>query len=190
MSDDRDNFFDTVFNKDDFFTRQLMYENRVVRRAIAECGIKPRSWGRLVNMCRDETGQPFFSCDWFNHFFPSFPARLCAKRIGYCGTRVEGGERKKVCLYQLTLKDILRPEKNLLVGAVSNALGELNVNTSDPFVLVFPIVKKMFCAHNLSLDTYESDIRAQWVFQHGRKPLIVEPSVTLFGAIGNGWYQE
>ena len=190
MSDERDNFFNTVFNQDDFFTRQLLYENRTVRRAITECGVKPRSWGRLVNICRDETGHPFFSCEWFNNFFPSFPARLCGKRIGYCGTRIENGERKKACLYQLTLKDLLRPEKNLLVRAISTALEDVGVSTDRPFVLVFPVVKKMFCAHNLRLDTYESEVRAQWVFSHGKSPLIVEPSATLFRAIGDNWYQE
>lgn len=190
MSDDRDNFFNTVFNRDDFFTRQLLYENRTVRRAIAECGIKPKSWGRLVNICRDETGHPFFSCEWFNHFFPSFPARLCGKRIGYCGMRNDGGEKKKVCLYQLTLKDLLKPEKNMLVRAVSTALGDLGVSTSEPFVFVFPVVKKMFCAHNLSLSQYESEVRAQWLFMHNGSTLTVEPSDTLFRAIGNSWYEE
>jgi len=189
MSGDRDNFFNSVFSRDDF-SRQLAYENRVVRRVITECGIKPRSWGRLVNLCRDETGQPFFSFSWFNHFFRMFPAQLCGKRIGYCGSRAGANGPERVSLYQLTLKDVLRPEKNLLVRAVSGAMADAGVDTARPFIFMFPIVKKMFCAHNMSLDRYESEACAQWVFTHQGATLTVEPSVPAFRAIGNSWYEE
>lgn len=191
MTDDRDQFFDAIFGpRDESFSR-LAYENRTVKRAINECGIKPRSWGKLVNMCRDETGQPFFSFDWFNSFFREFPAVLCGKRIGYCGTKPdENGVRKKVCMYQLTLADVLRPQNNMLVRAISSALDDGGVDTAKPFVFVFPLVKKMFCAHNLALDSYDMPTRAQWVFRHEGSTLIVEPSNTLFQAIGGDWYQD
>jgi hypothetical protein len=190
MSDNRDDFFGSVFRQDDF-SRQLAYENRVVKRVIGECGIKPRSWGKLVNLCRDNTGQPFFSFDWFNQFFSGFPALLCGKRIGYCGTRVDANGRQRVSLYQLTLRDVLRPEKNLLVRAVSNALADMSVDTNNQFVFVFPLVKKMFCAHNLDwLDRGESEIHVQWSFTHQRSKLIVEPTESVFRALGNDWYEE
>ena len=161
MTNDRDNFFNSLFNSDNS-SRQLAYENRTVKRVINECGIKPRSWGRLVNLCRDETGNPFFSFDWFNRFFPQFPATLCGKRIGYVGTRPDhNGVKQKVCLYQLSIKDMLRPQNNLLVRAISGALADANVDTEQPFIFVFPVVKKMFCAHNLILDAYEAEARAQ-----------------------------
>lgn len=191
MSDDRDQFFNAIFGPQDEFSKQLAYENRTVKRVINECGIKPRSWGRLVNICRDETGHPFFSFNWFNSFFTQFPAQLGGKRIGYCGTKADtNGERKKVCMYQLTLADVLKPQKNMLVRALSAAFNDSGINTDRPFVFVFPVVKKMFCAHNLHLDAYEAEPRAQWLFQTGGSSLFVEPSDTLFHALGNDWYQE
>lgn len=189
MSDDRGNFFDSIFNQEDF--RQRGYENRTVRRAINECGVKPRSWGRLVNLCRDQTGEPYFSFDWFNDFFPSFPGRLCGKRIGYCGTkRDDNGAKQKLSLYQLTLAELLRPDGNMLVRAISKGLHDGGVDSSRPFIFVFPVVRRMFCAHNLSVDSYETQTRVQWMFLHDGSQMVVEPTKTLFQAIGNDWYQE
>jgi hypothetical protein len=191
MSDDRDQFFNSIFGPQDESSRQLSYENRTVKRVITECGIKPRSWGRLVNICRDETGHPFFSFNWFNSFFQQFPATLSGKRIGYCGTKADhNGVRQKVCMYQLTLADVLKPQKNMLVRALSTALNDSGVDTGRPFVFVFPVVKKMFCAHNLHVDGYGDEDRAQWLFRTNGSSLIVEPSDTLFRALGNDWYQE
>jgi len=189
MTDNRDNFFNSLFSSDDF-TRQLAYENRTIKRAINECGVKPRSWGRLVNLCRDATGHPFFSFDWFNSFFNTFPAKLCGKRIGYVGHGIRGGERKKLCLYQLNLKEILQPQNNMLVRAISAALVDCKVESNEPFVFVFPIVKKMFCAHNMAFDMGENESRAQWVFNHAGAMMTIEPTDTLFRSIGSEWYQE
>ena len=119
---DRDQFFNNLFD-DDKFNYQQSYENRAVRRVITECGITPVSWGKLVNQCRDETGLPYFSFHWFNGFFPDFPAKLCGKRIGWCGKILDGsGGYKKVGLYELPLHEILRPKNNLLLRSISNNL--------------------------------------------------------------------
>jgi|APCry1669189034_1035192.scaffolds.fasta_scaffold00153_7 hypothetical protein len=191
MSDDRDQFFNSLFGPRDDFSRQLSYENRTIKRVINECGVKPRSWGKLVNICRDDTGHPFFSFGWFNNFFSQFPAVLSGKRIGYCGTKVDdAGERKKVCLYQLTVADIFKPQKNLLVRAISTALGDAGVDSSRPFIFVFPVVRKMFCAHNLHVESHDAQVRVQWQFRHEGATMFVEPSATLFTAIGGDWYQD
>jgi hypothetical protein len=191
MDDNRDDFFNSIFRPKDGFEKQLMYENRVVKRVITECGIKPRSWGKLVNICRDETGHPFFSFNWFNNFFRQFPARLSGKRIGYCGTKADdNGVRKKIGLYELNLADIMRPDKNLLVRAIANALGDSDVDIERPFVFVFPIVRKTFCAHNMSADNGDMASRAQWIFRHERNTMTVEPTNFLFQAIGGDWYQD
>jgi hypothetical protein len=191
MSDDRDQFFNSLFSQDDF-SRQLSYENRIVRRVITECGIKPPSWGKLVNLCRAETGQPYFSFQWFNLFFNQFPAVLCGKRIGYCGTKQDdNGNKKKMGLYELTMSDIFKPQKNMLVRAISSALHSAGVDTEQPFVFVFPIVRKMFCAHNLHVEPVDfQQPRIQWRFQHEKAAMTIESSASLFQAIGQDWYQD
>lgn len=189
MSDNRNDFFDAVFNTDDF--RQTGFENRAVRRVINECGIKPRSWGKLVNLCRAQTGQPYFTFSWFNDFFPAFPGQLCGKRIGYCGTVVDdNGVRQKRAAYQLNLADLLKPEKNLFVRAVASALQAAHVDAQKSFVFIFPIVRRMFCAHNLTIETPAEQPRAQWLFTHNNSRLIVEPSAVFFRALGSEWYEE
>jgi hypothetical protein len=189
MTENRDDFFKSVFGGGNE-TFQLAYENRTVRRAINECGVKPKSMGKLVNICRDETGQPFFSFDWFNQFFDAFPATLCGKRIGRVGSGIRNGERQKLCLYQLNLKELLQPDNNLLVRAISAALVDCKVESNRPFVFVFPVVKKMFCAHNMALDIEKGESRAQWVFNHNGALLTVEPTDSVFRSIGSEWYQE
>ena len=189
MSDHRNNFFDAVFSSDDF--RQSGFENRAVRRVVNECGAKPYSWGRLANKCRDSTGQPFFTFSWFNEFFPAFPAQLYGKRIGYCGTiRDDNGNRQKRSAYQLNLADLLKPEKNLFVRAVASALHAAGADTQKPFVFLFPIVRRMFCAHNLVVDGPPDQPRVQWVFQHNHARMVVEPSAVFFKALGSEWFVE
>lgn len=189
MINNQNNFFDAVFSSDDF--RQSGFENRVVRRVINECGIKPQSWGKLVNKCREVTGQPYFTFSWFNEFFPAFPGQLCGKRIGYCGTvRDDNGQPQKRAAYQLNLAELLKPEKNLFVRAIASALHGAGTDTQRPFVFLFPIVRRMFCAHNLFIETPAEQPRAQWVFSHNHARMSVEPSAVFFRALGTEWYSE
>lgn len=191
MSDFRDQFFGEIFN-DDNFHRQLSYEHRVVKRVFSECGVKVPSMGRLVNLCRDETGHPEFSFSWFNSTFPRFPAVLCGKSVGFCGyDKDDAGNKRKRYIYQLLLSELLMTKYNRLVRAISKALHESAVNDSNPFIFVFTVVRKRFCAHNLSLSfpTSEEQPRVQWRFDNGSSPLIVEPSTAVLRAIGNEWFE-
>ena len=190
----RDQFFDNLFNvaasaEEYGFQKQLSYENRIVRRVFNECGVRPPSWGALVNQCKAETGSPDLSFSWFNHNFPRFPGMLCGKRIGYCGyRRDDAGNKTSLSLYQLSLADIFRDKNNLLVRAISNALRDAQVDTDQPFIFVFPVVRKMYCAHNMDLQHTDKDRpRVQWVFNDD---LRVESSITAFQAIGADWYAE
>lgn len=191
MSDFRDQFFGEVFN-DDNFHRQLSYEHRVVQRVFTECGVRVPSMGRLVNLCRDETGHPEFSFSWFNSFFPRFPAALCGKSVGFCGyENDDAGKKQKKFIYQLVIHELLRTKNNRLVRAIAKALHECAVDDSKPFLFVFTIVRKRFCAHNLDLpfEVDEDNPRVQWRFDNGAFPMIIEPATPLLKAIGNEWFE-
>jgi hypothetical protein len=192
MNDFRDQFFGEIFNEDNFH-RQLSFESRVVRRVFSECGVRIPSMGRLVNLCRDETGHPEFSFDWFNSKYNRFPGTLCGRSIGFCGyTTDDAGNKRKQFIYQLVITELLNPKNNRLVRAISKALHESAVNDSNPFIFIFTIVRKRFCAHNLDLPfpvSAESP-RTQWRFDNGSSPLIIEPATPLLRAIGPEWFEN
>lgn len=191
MSDFRDQFFGEIFN-DDNFHRQLSYEHRVVQRVFSECGVKVPSMGRLVNLCRDETGHPEFSFSWFNATFPRFPATLCGRSVSFCGyDRDDAGNKRKKFVYQLVISELLNAKSNRLVRAISKAMHDSEVSDSRPFVFIFTIVRKRFCAHNLDLAFPASDEspRVQWRFDNGSSPLIVEPATPVLRVIGNDWFE-
>lgn len=191
MSDFRDNFFGEIFN-DNNFASQLSYESRVVKRVFSECGVKVPSMGRLVNLCRDETGHHEFSFSWFNSTFPRFPAALCGKSIGFCGyDKDDVGNKRKKYLYQLVFSELLNPKNNRLVRAIVKALQASEVNDSKPFLFVFTVVRKRYCAHNLDIDYPASETlpRTQWRFDDGSSPLIIEPATGVLRAIGNEWFE-
>lgn len=193
MTDARDQFFNNLFDENadaqsGGFQRQLSYESRIVRRVFNECGVKPPSWGRLVNMCRDETGAPEFSFSWFNATFPRFPAKLCGKRIGYCGyRRDDAGNKTSLSLYQLSLAEILATKNNILLRTIAKSLHAAGVEDGQPFIFIFPLVRKMFCAHNLGFACKSQDDtpRVQWVFDGD---IAVESSVTALRTIGPDWF--
>lgn len=193
MTDSRDQFFNNLFDENaeaqtTGFQRQLSYENRIVRRVFNECGVKIPSWGQLINLCRAETGAPELSFSWFNSTFPRFPAKLCGKRIGYCGyRRNDAGQKTSLSLYQLSLPEILATKHNILLRTIAKSLHSAGVEDGQPFVFVFPLVRKMFCAHNLRL-AVKSDNTApnvQWVFNGD---IVVENSAGAFRAIGADWF--
>jgi hypothetical protein len=192
MNDFRDQFFGEIFNEDNFH-RQLSFESRVVRRVFSECGVRIPSMGRLVNLCRDETGHPEFSFDWFNSKYSRFPGKLCGRSIGFCGyTTDDAGTKRKQFIYQLVITELLNPKNNRLVRAISKALHECAVSDSNPFVFIFTIVRKRFCAHNLDLPfpVSEEAPRTQWRFDNGSSPLIIEPATPLLRAIGPEWFEN
>lgn len=200
MSDDRQDFFDAVFNdpSDDAFPR-VSFENRVIRRVFKECGVRINSMGRLVNICRAETGIPHFRFSWFNARYPDFPATLIGRRVGYCGRRSSAGgaTREKVGLYQLDVSDLMRPKKNLFVRTIARALvaEDLAPDFSDTFIFVFPLRRKMYCAHTLGgpmRREHESstDVQAVLNFFVGGRMLCVQPTEDVFAAIGPDWFVE
>jgi hypothetical protein len=198
MSDHRDQFFDNVFNEEsrihtDGFQKQLSYENRIVRRVFNECGVKPPSWGQLVNLCKAETGAHEMGCAWFNLTFPRFPAKLCSKRIGYCGYRKDdAGNKASLSLYQLTIADMMSAKNNILVRAVSKALRLFEVDLESPFAFVFPVVRKFFVAHNVELPIQPAAGVSRVVWSYGLEDgsvLRVEPSTSFFAGIGPDWFE-
>lgn len=202
----RDNFFNAIFSggESDSFPA-LSFENRIVRRVFSECGISPRM-GVLVNRCRAETGAPHFSFDWFNENFPEFPGVLSGARIGYCGTRVVSGVREKRNLYQLDFSDLFRAKKNLFIRALADNLHKKNISVDSvsPFIFVFPVRRKMYCAHNfgqplfptvLSSETVDDPSPPQTdvvlsVYLSQQNRLTVQPTAAVFGGIGGNWYSE
>ena len=198
MSDDRNNFFDAVFNNSDDSFSRVGFENRTVRRLFKECGVVIPSMGRLVNICRAETGEPYFRFDWFNDRYSDFPARLAGRRIGYCGTRESAsGGREKVNLYQLGFADLMRPKNNLFLRALKKALVAEDISPyfDQSFVFVFPVRRRMFCAHTLGSNLSPgpgSELTAQATlkFSFNERILCVQPTESVFAAIGPDWFSD
>lgn len=192
--DERDQFFQNVFDQngrsaaETKFQRQLSFEDRCVRRIFRECGISP-PLGQFVRICRDQTGYPELSFNWFQQQF-DFPARLGGKRITYVGKR----NNAPLYLYQLSIVDLFNTKSatsNLLVRAISKAMWSGDMDGEQPFVFMFPIVRKMFCAHNLDLakpndtDADKPCMRAHFTLEKFR--MTIEPSESLFAG-WTGWY--
>lgn len=174
-----DEFFQHVFgneNNGEYLEalraqRQLAYEDRIVKRLFRECGIKIRSMGKLVNECKEMTGQHYLSFGWFNSQ-ASFPATLC-------GRRIPG-------LHELTLAEILKPaSKNRLFKAVVKNLHRQEIDETEPYVFVFPVVRTMFCAHSMSVDLGGSRVS---IGAEG-SVIVVEPLDNLCRSLGNSWWQ-
>lgn len=196
--DNRDQFFSNLFDdsgnaQTSGFQRQLSYENRIVRRVFNECGVKPPSWGRLVNMCKAETGTHELSFAWFNSTFPRFPAALCGKRIGYCGyRRDDAGNKSSLSLYQLALAEILATKHNVLLRTLTKALHAFAVNPEQPFAFVFPVVRKFFVAHNMSMPALPPGgmPRVFWTYNAPEGGVMhVECSAPFFAAVGADWFE-
>lgn len=178
---DRENFFDNL-RRDDTAEdsllraqRQLAYEERVIKRVFAECGIKINGWGMMANMCRRETAQDKLNFGWFNQTFRQFPARLCGRRIPR--------------MHELTLQDLCKPlGQNRLAKAVAKALARYQVSDEDSkYVFVFPVVRTSFCAHNLDLEIPGMSLAMR--DPDGKLLLAVGPTKTLFQAVGKDWFE-
>lgn len=197
MVDHRDDFFNSLFSEGaeqtSHFYRQQSFEHRAVKRVFSECGVKIRSMGQLVNLCKENTGHHEFSFSWFADEFPVFPARLSGKKITYVGktTCETTGKKTNKYLYQLDFAEFFRQNYNRLITALSRALHQQQVNREAPFIFLFPVVRTMFCAHNLDLppvfnkDKPAIQLRFAWA---GGATLYIERSADLFAAIGNEWY--
>jgi hypothetical protein len=145
-----------------------------------ECGVKISGWGRYVNQCRDMTGHDKLNFEWFNSEFRNFPAMLYGKRIPR--------------LHELTITDLFKLHKtgkNRLCAALAKNLHRLEVNLDRRFVMCFPIVRTMLCAHNCDADDGIVGPRIQWrcsIPPTNKSNLTVEHTSTLFAAIGADWY--
>ena len=111
--------------------------------------------------------------NWFNSSY-RFPARLCGRRIPK--------------LHELTIHDLFKPKKNRLVHAVVKNLAKQEVDPDEKFVFVFPVTRKMFCAHNLTPDRSAGIDTISWQFKTDDWQLTVEPTVSFFGTPGADWY--
>ncbi|NDD52685.1 hypothetical protein EBZ39_02190 [bacterium] len=178
MTLDRDQFFGELFNENSEAAesareqRQLAYEERTIKRVFRECGIAVKGWRQFVNECRNATGHQNLNFSWFNNSF-SFPARLCGRRIPK--------------LHELTIVDMFKPvDKNRLAKAVIRSLHAQAIDERKAFVFVFPVVRTMYCAHNLNSMCDESGVR--WTLRVNNSVLAVESTVSLFAAIGPDWY--
>ena len=186
--DQRDQFFGELFNQNSEsaeairFQRQLAFEERIIKRVFKECGIKISGWGKFANECRDMTGHDKLNFSWFNSEFPRFPGALHGRRIPR--------------LHELTMADLFKlPKngKNRLGAAVAKNLHRLEVNPEHRFVMCFPVVRTMLCAHNHSADDGPDEPRIQWrcSFPPSKKNFFtVEHTATFFSAIGSDWYYE
>ena len=176
---DPDQFFSRLFDDDSDKAqaireqRQLSFEERIIKRAFTESGIKIGSWGKLVNECRHITGQPKLNFKWFNSEF-RFPVPLCGRRIPK--------------LHELTLPDLLRPAKqNRLFKAVITALRKLDLDTTRGFAFMFPVTRKMFCAHTTQLEPVPGP---RWTITGEKNILTIEPTATFFQSVGPTWFTD
>lgn len=158
MSDDpRDALAKDIFGEDESGPsrqmRQYAYEERVIKRVFAGSGVTPRGgWGYFVNQSREMIGVPKLSFQWFNQVF-SFPGVLCGARLKY--------------LHKLTLTDMIKqPHRNQIVKRVGKHLYKQDINIQrQKFVFCFPVVRTLFCAHNLRSQSPDSWDKPSWRFQ-------------------------
>lgn len=174
---DRDNFFESLGSDKGEHAEarravsQLAYEERTIKRAFKESGVRVNGWGRLVNECRAATGKDKLNFDWFNAAFPAFRA---AHGV-LCGARIPK-------LHEITFADLFKPaEKNRLVRAISRRAPDA------PFVFVFPVVRTMFVAHSRSVAPVENSA-AMWIACD--PAILVQPSWSYFQAIGSEWAER
>lgn len=196
----RDEFFSNLFDENSPQAgnarerSQTSFESRIVRRVFNECGVKGVSWGRIVNECRIATGGHDLTFNWFNYAFPRFPARLMGKRIGYCGRRTaDDGTTSPLSLYQLQFADLFKPKNNLVLRTIAKALHAAEHDDDQPYIFVFPIVRRMFCAHSLDIPANDGlDVpRIQWIMQTtATSRMVIESTASLFGAIGGDWFES
>jgi hypothetical protein len=181
---DRDQFFGNLFNENSEnadavrLQRQLAFEERIIKRVFNECGIKRLGWGKLANECREMTGHDRLNFNWFNSTYKYFPAVLCGRRIPK--------------LHELTLSDLFKNPvagRNRLCQAISKNLQRQEVDPSSNFIFVFPVVRTMFCAHNLNTEAGDLP-RVTWNLQLEKMPMTVELTSTLFPLIGPEWASE
>lgn len=157
MSDDpRDALAKDIFGEDESAPsrqmRQYAYEERVIKRVFAASGVTPRGgWGYFVNQSREMIGVPKLSFQWFNKVF-SFPGILAGSRMGY--------------MHELTLTDMIRPpQRNKMMKRISKQLYKADIGPTQKFVFCFPVVRTLFCAHNLRSQTPDSWDHPEWRFQ-------------------------
>jgi hypothetical protein len=184
MTTDRDNFFDNLGKNADPYDddrhdkneliaarraiSRLAYEERTIKRAFKESGVKVSGWGRLVNECRANTGKDKLNFDWFNYAFTAFRASHGV----LCGARIPK-------LHKITLADLFKPAgKNRLVRAIERSA------PAAPFVFVFPVVRTMFVAHSRPTAPVEDSV-ALWIAQE--PAVVVQPSWSYFQSIGAEW---
>jgi hypothetical protein len=174
---DRNQFFNNLFDDNGDAAeairaqRQLAFEERIVKRAFSDSGVKVGSWGKLVKECQLETGLPKLNFRWFNAN-TRFPARLCGRRIPR--------------LHELTIADLFKPAaNNRLFKAITKNLHRQDVDDTKGFAFVFPVVRTMYCAHNL---TDIQSVGAHWTITTEDAILTVEPATALFKAIGPSWF--
>lgn len=175
MSDDpRDALAKNIFGDEAGTTRQMRqyaYEERVIKRVFAGSGITPRGgWGYFVNQSREMIGVPKLSFQWFNSTF-QFPSILCGKRIPY--------------MHELTLVDLIKPShRHKIWKRVLGEVYKIDIDISrQKFAFCFPVVRTLFCAHNMRSQTAESWDKTDWRFQISMQAdgnwLFVEPLATL-----------
>lgn len=174
---DREQFFNNIFDESGDaaeairFQRQLSFEERIVKRAFKDCGIKVNSWGKLVNECKAATGLHKLNFQWFNTS-TRFPVRLCGRRIPK--------------LHELKISEMFKPApKNRLFNAVIKTMHKLEVDDTQGFLFVFPLTRTMYCAHNVT-DT--QSLGPHWTMVTPQAILTVEPVTSFFQMIGPEWY--
>jgi hypothetical protein len=187
MSDDlRDQLAADLFNDNDSERKRLFryaYEERIIKRIFAAGGVTPKGgWGRYVNQSRQIIGHPHLSFVWFNQTF-SFPGQLCGDRVPY--------------MYKMTPKDfVVPPSKNQYIKRVLRKLLAAQLpGDRQKFVFCFPVVKTMFCLHNLKAhgpESWENDEpRCQTCFYENGSWLFMEKLDTLARGIPPAdWFTE
>lgn len=186
--DPRDELAKHLFDEDDDNStikqlRQYAYEERVIKRVFTESGVAPKSgWGRYVNQSREVIGFPKLCFQWFNNNF-RFPGQLCGKRI----TR----------MHELTLTDLIKPPaRNKMFKRVLSNLHKLEINLQKrKFVFCFPVVRTLFCVHNLRCQESASWDRVDWRLQIATQSdgvwLFVEPLASFCrGLPADEWFEK
>lgn len=189
MADPNDGFFKQFdVNRDK--SREQREQDRsdnlaeaVLKRVFSHAGISG-AWGQFARNCRQETGSPTLTFDWFHANYPNFPVRLGASPVPFT--------------YQISLRELMDGFLKLKVfTAYKQFLTATQIDDTETSVaMVFREVRRMMVLHNYprgrDIDALKlpHNQGTRIVHQFHDVTYTLETFDSFLGDIGGSWFSE
>lgn len=157
-----------------------------IKQALSRAGYLPHvgSWAALGNKCRDATGSPKMTLEWFHAEYPAFPVQLAAANVPFT--------------YATNLRDLFDGFRKMPIfkvyGKAFNDAGLSEIQSY--FGLVFRDIRRLMVLHNYprrdDIVTLEDDEDQGTLVAHRFKDVTytLETYDRFLLAIGPGWLQD